>query len=103
MQDTLGIAAQLLQAGRAYEALDWVRKPGHRRFGDGDVSPVRASLEARILEALDDKPAAQALQWGCFPAQSKPDWAYLRGLGSYFAARAAVFMLVTCVPSSLHA
>jgi hypothetical protein len=57
MQDTLGIAAQLLQAGRASEALDWVRKPGQRRFddADGDVSPVRVSLEARILEALDDK------------------------------------------------
>ena len=95
MQDTLGIAAQLLQAGRASEALDWVRKPGQRRFddADGDVSPVRVSLEASILEALDDKPAAQALQWGCFPAQSKPDWAYLRRLSSYFAARAAVFML----------
>ena len=93
MQNTLGIAAQLLQAVRAYEALDWVRKPGQRRFGDGDVSPVRVSLEARILETLDDTPAAQALQWRCFPARSEPDRAYLRGVSSYSAARAAVLML----------
>jgi hypothetical protein len=75
MQDTLGIAAQLLQAGRASEALDWVRKPGQRRFNDadGDVSPVRVSLEARILEALDDKPAAQALRWRCFEAVLSAD------------------------------
>jgi hypothetical protein len=75
MQDTLGIAAQLLQAGRASEALDWVRKPRQRRFddADGDVSPVRVSLEARILEALDNKPAAQALRWRCFEAVLSAD------------------------------
>ena len=75
MQDTLGIAAQLLQAGRASEALDWVRKPRQRRFddADGDVSPVRVSLEARILEALDNKPAAQALRWCCFEAVLSAD------------------------------
>ncbi|MBY6118661.1 hypothetical protein KUV64_05925 [Mameliella alba] len=32
MQDTLGIAAQLLEAGRSAEALDWVRKPGGARL-----------------------------------------------------------------------
>ena len=31
MQDTFGIAAQLLDAGRSAEALDWVRKPGAAR------------------------------------------------------------------------
>jgi hypothetical protein len=69
-QDTLGIAEQLLQAARASEALHWVRKPVQRRFDDanGDLSPVRVSLEGRILEALDDKPAAQALRWRCFEA-----------------------------------
>ncbi|WP_323054661.1 DUF6880 family protein [Roseibium salinum] len=38
MQDSLGIAAQLLEIGRAAEALDWVRKPGQR--GRRDMSPV---------------------------------------------------------------
>ncbi|WP_371931843.1 DUF6880 family protein [Mameliella sp. MMSF_3510] len=68
MQDTLGIAAQLLEAGRSAEALEWVRKPGRRAFdeGEGDMSPPRVSLEARILEALGDVPAAQALRWQCF-------------------------------------
>ena len=68
MQDTHEIAAQLLKAGRATEALDWVRKPGQPAFGEteNNMSPKRVSLEARILEALDDKPAAQALRWRCF-------------------------------------
>ncbi|WP_300074470.1 DUF6880 family protein [uncultured Ruegeria sp.] len=71
MQDTLGIAAQLLEAGRSAEALDWVRKPGQRAFGetDRDLSPARVSLEASILEATGDKPAAQALRWRCFEAK----------------------------------
>ena len=68
IQDTLGIASQLLDAGRAAEALDWVRRPGRREFGnpqDG-VNPRQVSMEARILEALNDKPAAQELRWRCF-------------------------------------
>uniref|UniRef100_UPI00404819A5 DUF6880 family protein n=1 Tax=Yoonia sp. TaxID=2212373 RepID=UPI00404819A5 len=75
MQDTLGIATQLLEAGRATEALDWVRKPGRRTFdgADGDLSPARVSLEARVLEVLDDKPAAQALRWHCFEAALSAD------------------------------
>uniref|UniRef100_UPI0040474444 DUF6880 family protein n=1 Tax=Yoonia sp. TaxID=2212373 RepID=UPI0040474444 len=75
MQDTLGIATQLLEAGRATEALDWVRKPGRRTFdgADGDPSPARVSLEARVLEVLDDKPAAQALRWHCFEAALSAD------------------------------
>ncbi|TYC78348.1 hypothetical protein FMN63_03565 [Stappia sp. BW2] len=75
MQDTLGIAVQLLEAGRAAEALDWARKPGQRGHSeaDGDMSPGRVSLEARILETLDDKPAAQALRWRCFEAVLSAD------------------------------
>lgn len=75
MQDTLGIAAQLLEAGRSTEALDWVRQPGRRGFveGEGDMSPPRVSLEARILEALGDAPAAQALRWRCFEATLSAD------------------------------
>ena len=75
MQDTLGIAAQLLEAGRSIEALDWVRKPGRKTFGKADdgMSPTRVSLEARILETLDDKAAAQALRWRCFEAVISAD------------------------------
>lgn len=75
VQDTQGIAAQLLEAGRAAEALDWVRKPGRRSFdaADNNMSPRRVSLEAQILEALDDKPAAQALRWRCFEASLSAD------------------------------
>ena len=75
MQDTLGIAARLLEAGRSTEALDWVRKPGQRTFGKADdgMSPSRVSLEARILEAHDDKTAAQALRWRCFEAALSAD------------------------------
>ena len=65
-QDTLGIAGQLLGAGRAGEALDWVRKPGRRGDGAAALSPRRVAPEARILEALDDRPAAQALRWRSF-------------------------------------
>ena len=75
MQDTLGMAAQLLEAGRATEALEWVRKSGRSTFGEADegMSPKRVSLEARILEALDDKPAAQALLWRCFESVLSAD------------------------------
>lgn len=75
MQDTLAIAAQLLEAGRTSEALDWVRKPGGRAFGetDDDLSPARVSLEARILEATGDETAAQTLRWRCFEARLSAD------------------------------
>ncbi len=75
MQDTLGIAAQLLEAGRTTEALEWVRKPGRDTFGEADdgMSPTRVSLEAKILEALDDKAAAQALRWRCFETVPSAD------------------------------
>ena len=75
MQDMLGIAAQLLEAGRSAEALDWVRKPGRRPFGatDGELSPERVRLEARILDAMGDKTAAQALRWRCFEVSLSAD------------------------------
>lgn len=71
MQDTLGIAAKLLEAGRLAEALDWARKPGQRTYGEPEdgLAPDRVSLEARILEAMEDRPAAQALRWRCFEAR----------------------------------
>lgn len=75
MQDTLGIAAQLLDIGRSAEALEWVRKPGRRTFdeADDDLSPERVSLEARILDATGDRSAAQALRWRCFEARLSAD------------------------------
>ncbi|MCD9149887.1 DUF6880 family protein [Pseudophaeobacter flagellatus] len=75
MQDTLAIAAQLLEAGRSAEALEWVRKPGRRIFGETDdgLSPERVSLEARILDATGDRSAAQALRWRCFEARLSAD------------------------------
>ena len=75
VQDTLGIAAQLLEAGRSTEALEWVRKPGRRAFGkaENDLSPARVSLEARILEDTGDQPSAQALRWRCFEATLSAD------------------------------
>lgn len=71
MQDTLAISAQLLEAGRSAEALEWVRKPGRRTFGETDdgLSPERVSLEARILDATGDRSAAQTLRWRCFEAR----------------------------------
>lgn len=78
-QDTIGIAAKLLEAGRAEEALVWIRKEktGGLRYmryedladGIASIDPFetgRVSTEAKILEALDDKNAAQALRWKCF-------------------------------------
>lgn len=75
MQDTLDIAARLLNAGRSREALDWVRKPGSRVLGHSDdaLSPRKVSLETRILEALGDKPAAQSLRWKCFEKKLSAD------------------------------
>lgn len=87
MQDTLGIAAQLLAAGRSAEALDWVRKPGRRRFDqtDGDLAPARVLLEAQILEAKGDKADAQALRWRGFEAHLSADVlrAYLKQMPDF--------------------
>ncbi len=71
MQDTLGIAAKLLEAGRSAEALEWVRKPGRRTFGktDDGLAPEQVSLEASILDATGDSSTAQALRWRCFEAR----------------------------------
>lgn len=75
MQDTLGIAAQLLAAGRNAEALDWVRKLGRRTFDqtDGDLAPARVFLEAQILDAKGDKAAAQTVRWSCFELHLSAD------------------------------
>ena len=86
MQDTLGIAEALHGAGRAAEALEWVRKPGRRSFGeDDDLSPLRIALEARILETTGDRLEAQALRWRCFEAGLSADILrnYLKGLPDF--------------------
>lgn len=79
--DTLGVAERLLTAGRASEALEWVRRPsrpglrimGWQDLGDGttgrDLADLqRTRLETRILEALGDGTAAQAMRWQTFEA-----------------------------------
>lgn len=78
-QDTIGVAERLLEAGRAREALGWVRreKTGGLKYlaaadlADG-IGPRdallrrRTHLEAKILEALGEKDAAQSLRWAAF-------------------------------------
>ncbi len=74
MQDVHFMAERLLNTERAIEALEWVRKPGSRVKGQDDpLSPDKIQLEARILEALDDKPSAQALRWQCFETRLSAD------------------------------
>jgi hypothetical protein len=76
----LAAAERLLTAGRLDEALTWARTE-HRSglayasaadIADGrgkrghDLDQVR--MEARILEAMADRPAAQSLRWSAFEA-----------------------------------
>lgn len=98
MQDTISIAGKLLDAGRLNEALQWVRKPvrpGLRYLQASDmadeaeagdiVSTPRALLEARILDAMGDRDAAQALRWQSFEATLDADVlrAYVAALGDF--------------------
>ncbi len=76
--DPLSIAELLLGAGRAREALDWVRRKQVRTIAFANMAGVadgfirnsgtlpKVRLEARILEELGDKKAAQALRWAAF-------------------------------------
>ena len=79
--DMLAVAERLLAAGRPSEALDWVRRParpGLRAISRQDVADGapgidlrdrgRAHLEVRILTALGQHDAAQALRWRTFEA-----------------------------------
>ncbi|WP_417247249.1 DUF6880 family protein [Celeribacter sp.] len=87
MQDVQGMAGRLLAAGRADEALEWVRKPGSRVKGQDDaLSPNRVQIEASILEALGDKSAAQALRWQCFESRLSADILhdYLKNLPDFY-------------------
>ncbi len=80
LRDPLKVAERLLVAERLDEALLWVRreKKGGVAFAtgagiaDGRIDRLhdlaRVKLEARIFEALKDRPSAQALRWATFEA-----------------------------------
>lgn len=85
-QDTIGIAERLLEAGRATEALDWIRRnrngaPAAKTVRGRTGSPVspfpmsstETALEAKILEALENKDEAQSLRWQAFEATLSAD------------------------------
>ena len=84
-QEPLKAAERLLAANRLDEALVWVRreKKGSLAFAtesdiaDGRINWFhdleRVGLEARILEAMKDRPAAQALRWAAFEATLNAD------------------------------
>ncbi|MDH6268576.1 hypothetical protein M2360_003982 [Rhizobium sp. SG_E_25_P2] len=113
-QEPLAVAELLLSAGRAEEALVWARKTPKgglkvMRLADAaeggmvmDLdSGLRAQLEARILDALGDKEAAQALRWKQFEATLDPGAlsAYISALGDFeeFAALDRAFAHVMSV------
>lgn len=81
LRETLGIAAQLLEAGRAEEALDWVRRgpgitprvPGADDDAEDDPAVLQAGLEARILTALGRKQEAGTVLWSRFAETLSPD------------------------------
>ncbi|GJD72015.1 DUF6880 family protein [Methylobacterium goesingense] len=77
--DHVQIAERLLAAGRAREALKWVRRPQKRgttivtreqlltgRFDTSVPERVKIALEVRIHDALGDTEAAQDLRWRTF-------------------------------------
>ncbi len=86
VRDGLGVAERLLEAGRATEALEWVRRPprpGLRVMawedvadgtaGTDDVAYRQVRLEIRILAAQKDTEAAQRLRWTTFEASLDVD------------------------------
>ena len=84
--DTVAVAERLLTAGRAADALDWIRRPQKRGMrvvtradliaGEIDAEgPDRAreAVEIRILDALGRKDEAQSLRWSRFEASLDSD------------------------------
>ncbi len=77
-QDPLAVAERLLAVRRLDEALQWVRRErkgglvvmNYSDIADGRVTRPhdlkRVRLEARILEAMQNRPAAQDLRWKSF-------------------------------------
>ena len=97
-QNGFALAQLFLKAGRPQEALAWVRREKgstlrYMRATDlsDHVAPLdygrlqRTRLEAEILDALDDRPAAQALRWSAFAETLDPESlrAYMAGLGEF--------------------
>lgn len=84
-RNPLAAAERLLNAGRLDEALVWVRKEHRSSMGyssaadvaDGRIRHVhdleQVRLEARILEAKKDRPAAQILRWSTFSETLEPE------------------------------
>ena len=73
-QDPLGLAASLLDAGRAAEALDWARQQeGHHHLPSGPTNPRQVALEAQILIRLDRIQEAVDLLRQGFEATLAPD------------------------------
>jgi hypothetical protein len=83
-QNPLAAAERLLAAGRFGEALDWVRRERKGAVVFAKASDVadgwidrardldRVRLEARILDAMKDRGAAQAIRWAAFEATLDP-------------------------------
>ncbi|MBF0325297.1 MAG: hypothetical protein HQL42_09505 [Alphaproteobacteria bacterium] len=77
-QNPLAAAERLLAADRLEEALIWVRKErkgglayaSREDMAEGRINRVhdldKVRLEARILEAMKDRPAAQKVRWAAF-------------------------------------
>lgn len=115
-QDGLALARLFLDAGRAAEALSWVRKSRgaglrYLRLSDmaDHVRPLdhdalqRARLEAEILDALGKRPAAQTLRWTTFTETLDPEIlrAYMGALGEFeeFEALDRSFAHVEAAPN----
>ncbi|GJD82487.1 DUF6880 family protein [Methylobacterium haplocladii] len=69
--DAIAIAERLLAAGRAGEALDWIRRPypyGHvgETSEAGEPGWRRECIEIQVLDALGQHGEAQALRWSRF-------------------------------------
>ena len=77
--DAAAIGARLIEAGRAAEALDWLRRPARPaikmlRMADFHLgiaprdpgADQRAQVEIQALEALGDRQAAQTVRWRIF-------------------------------------
>ncbi len=84
--DAAAIGERLIDAGRAREALDWLRRPvrpsikmltmADLHVGLPPRDPAadrRAKVEIRAHEALGDREAAQALRWRLFTATLDAD------------------------------
>ena len=96
-QNPMAAAERLRAAGRLDEALAWVRRPRKGGLGfatatdiaDGRIHRVhdleKVRLEARILEEMQDRPAAQKLRWAAFETSLSADLLreYLRKLDDF--------------------